>query len=191
MQCPWCLRDAANSSARDRVLIEHHLECARFSGSQAISGILCSRTLYECNASAVLIYLPPFNSSELSVLYSVYTGQRALSLQHPRPMGQAELIATHAAILLNQREPLHVVELGCAGGFMLGLLARRLNRGKITCFEADSKMAPQSEAMMHNISEASGGRVSARVVRSFFSASELPADHHVDLITSSHVSLTT
>ena len=184
--CPTCL---AESNQQGRLVYDAHHECAHFSRNPELQPILCSRKLFECGGDGgTLLYLPPFSSAELSKLYKVYTGQRTLRLTHPRPIAQAALIKEHVLDHWHHRWPVHVVEIGCAGAFMLAILARSMRSGRLTCFEADQKMASASATMLDNIAQQSGGNISTRLIRSFFDPSLLIGEHDLaDVFASSHV----
>lgn len=185
--CPSCL--VGSNPSQPRLVYGANHECGRYSRNPALQPVLCTRKLYECGGDdGALIYLPPYTSDDLSKLYAVYVGQRHLTLTHIRPVAQAALIKQHVLDQWHHRRAVHVVEIGCAGAYMLAILSRSMRAGRITCFEADAKMANSSERMLDEISRHSGGNISTRLIRSFFNASLLLEENDLaDVFASSHV----
>lgn len=98
----------------------------------------CDRSIYELPGSGLKITLPTFTKAELKNMYATsYSGQAALNVTSPRPIEQAQFIKEYASGI-SSKTGLHVVEMGCAGGFALYNVRKLATQGgHIECFEVD------------------------------------------------------
>lgn len=184
--CPACLGGAcATSTFRS-------LECRLAQQSwPSLAPILCNMFLFHC--AGVHLYLPAPNATQMAAMYAVYDAQRALSLNHTRPVMQSSFIRAAIDADAAARGPLgrlrgstgtglRVLEAGCAGAYLLRRLAAMPTVDSVECFEADTKQVDHARQTLADVPAATRTSVVAGV---FDADKVLPQS--VDLFVSSQV----
>ena len=116
-----------------------HPECRR-------NPSFCTRKVYKLPTTGLKITLPIFTDAELGSLYATaYSGQFNLSgPTAQRPTQQARMVESALDMLgYSGATGLHIMEMGCAAGYLLYNLRRRASGqngrqgGTLSCFEGD------------------------------------------------------
>ena len=116
-----CL-DPAQRCLSDRDLSFRFFPNASCAAAAApLARILCARAMWRCPRTGVLVSLPRITDSEMSALYSSHYGGQA-NLAGPnnsRSLGQAADIRRALGHRSGGGSGLHLVEIGCASGYVL------------------------------------------------------------------------
>lgn len=151
--------------------VRHHQDCIK-------SDIFCSRAIYNCPNSSIMFTHPLPSDDELAKAYATsYDGQASLRVGHPRVSSQSQFIRKHAGAVLF--EGLRILEIGCAGGFLLQQFAADDNQ--LICFESGPKMHDEFRKTFENYTNVLLHKTTFH--RDRFKEAR---DSNVDLIMSSH-----
>lgn len=176
---PTCLEPQGACLAATTIVEHGRPECQQHEE-------FCSRKVYKLPTTGLKITLPVMTNAELSHLYSTaYGGQMNIaSAAHWRPTEQAQLVMDVKGMA--GRTGLTIVEMGCAGGFLLyNLRLLAAQGGKLICFEADPDYKVTLEQTLQAAKQHTPG-LTFEIYSKIFSADALPPGS-VDIFLSSHV----
>lgn len=179
-KCPVCLQlffDGCLDPEKHR--IRSHKNCYDWP-----RGPLCSRFIWECPGAGIYFTSPMVTAVEMTDMYSKhYHGQAKLQANSLRVQGQFDFIRRN--VLDNKKYQFHVpatmMEIGCAGGFLLAKLSAATPTQKVVCFEATPGYPVIAE---RNVRQS--GVQDVVVYPRIWNASMIP-ENSVDLFISSHV----
>ena len=189
LRCPRCLDPPQRCLSYRDLVFPILPECFMRGGSSpTVARILCARAMWRCPGTGVLVSLPRITDTEMSALYSSHYGGQA-NLAGPnnsRSLGQAADIRRALGHRSGGGSGLHLVEIGCASGYVLyNLRDLAADGGSLTCFEPDPHYHERLGRTFAAVHATTRG-VRTRLVRSLFTPGALPPGS-VDAFTSSHV----